>query len=139
MLPACSDQLCLDSSDQGDGITPHYVLAGVVDGRGEQLDVTDASGATRAYPLRGPLVPETNLRVFMVDLGANDWRRLELRRAGQVLASQEMPLIQARSEECPAQVAPPTVRLQRGEAVSPVAPAAALLPASSGSPAHRQP
>jgi hypothetical protein len=108
MLPPCSEALCLSSSDESSGDAPRYVIAGTVDARADELRVTDAAGATRAYPLSGPLVPGSTLRVFMLDLGASDWRQLELLAGGRVLDTQQMPLYEARSEECQAQVAPPS-------------------------------
>jgi hypothetical protein len=108
MLPPCSEQLCVDSSDDSSGDSPRYVLTGTVETAAEQIRVTDSSGATRAYPLVGPLVQGTTERVFMLDLGAGDWRRLELVRGDHVVATQQMPLFRARSEECLTQVAPPS-------------------------------
>jgi hypothetical protein len=106
-LPPCNVALCLSSVDEsGDG-THDYVLTGTVDNRADELDVTDATGMSRAYPLTGPVIPGSALRVFMLDLGASDWRRLDLLANRKVIDAQTMPLLQARSEECDSQVAPP--------------------------------
>jgi hypothetical protein len=107
LLPPCSAALCLSSSDESSDNAPRYVLTGTVDAHADELDITDAAGTTRAYPLTGPLIAGSPLRVFMLDLGANDWRRLDLLAHGRIVESQQMPLLQARSEECDVQVAPP--------------------------------
>jgi hypothetical protein len=52
------------------------------------------------YPLRGPIVPNTDRRMFMLDLGRHDWRRLELLRGDAVVAVQVMPEWQAAAEDC---------------------------------------
>lgn len=96
--------LCLASAG-GDG--DDYVLSGTVPLDAEALRVTLAGGATATYPLVGPALLDTNRRVFMLDLGTHDWRKLELVRQGAVAQTLELPRTQAAFEDCSAKLGPP--------------------------------
>jgi hypothetical protein len=87
---ACTAALCLESS--GHGPPMQWNLAGVVSSDGEELRITNSSGMVRRYPLSGPVVPGfPEYRVFMLGLGRDDYVKLELLRAGVVVAEQELP------------------------------------------------
>ena len=58
------------------------MLSGTVPADADALDVTTADGATTEYPLTGPVL-DGDRRVFLLDLGAQDWRKLGLVRGGQ--------------------------------------------------------
>jgi len=96
------DEVCVDS--QGGG--PGYVLTGLVPADGEAARVTLAGGATRTFPLQGPIVRGTERRVLMMELGERNWRKLEVIRAGNVMATAEMPAFMAVAEDCQAQAEP---------------------------------
>jgi hypothetical protein len=95
--------LCLQSMSLDHG----FALEGTVPADAEALRVTTADGSTATYPLVGPRLSDAGLRVFMVDLGAHDWRKAELIRNGAVSATASMPPTQAAYEDCAAQLAPP--------------------------------
>ena len=62
-----------------------WVLAGTVAADADTIEVTTADGQTAAYPLTGPLLAGGDRRVFMLELGKTDWRRLVLIRGGEVV------------------------------------------------------
>ena len=95
------DDICLRSSGAGHSLTSiEFLLAGTVRRDATALRITRSRGAPTEYPLRGPLVPGTSRRIFMLWLGRNDWRRLELLRGGSVVAEQRMPAAMAASSDC---------------------------------------
>jgi len=100
--------ICLQPDDEGtgDGSVHAYVLGGTVAAGAEALRVTQAGGATATYPLVGPTVRGSDARVFMLELGAHDWRKLELVRGGAVAATQTMPSFEAASEDCGDKIGP---------------------------------
>lgn len=105
--PRC-DALCLDSDSSGaaDPATEDFRLEGTVPVDAEALRVTVAGGGTATYPLVGPRLSDSSLRVFMVDLGNHDWRKLELIRNGSVASTLTMPAFQVTYEDCEQQVGP---------------------------------
>ncbi len=106
-VPPC-DVICLDSDggESGDGADT-YLLSGTVPRDAEAIRVTEAGGTTATYPLLGPRVLDTERSVFMLDLGAHDWRKLELIRGGAIVATAEMPTLMAAYEDCAAKIDPP--------------------------------
>jgi hypothetical protein len=52
-------------------------------------------------------VLDSNRRVFLLDLGVSDWRKLELIRAGAVAETAQMPAFIAAYEDCTDKVGPP--------------------------------
>ncbi len=108
MYATACDVICLGSDSRGDGNgADSYVLTGTVPRDAEALRVTMAGGTTATYPLVGPRVLDTARNVFMLDLGAHDWRKLELIRGGAVTATVEMPAFITAYEECGQKVGPP--------------------------------
>ena len=75
------------------------MLSGTVPADADALDVTTADGATTEYPLTGPVL-DGDRRVFLLDLGAQDWRKLGLVRGGQVVDETAMPAATAAGEDC---------------------------------------
>jgi hypothetical protein len=58
-------------------------------------------GETRAYQLDGPLVPGfPSRRVFMVDLGAERYRRIVVSAGGSAVATNEKQPVAVAGEEC---------------------------------------
>ena len=101
------DALCLDSSGTGVDRTT-YVLAGTVPASAAALRVTLADGSVATYPLAGPPLPGfADRRIFLLGLGASDWRKLELAAGGTVTSTVEMPREQAAFEDCGAKVGRP--------------------------------
>jgi hypothetical protein len=93
--------LCLRSGGSGaTSASVHYLLAGTVSRDATALRITRSTGPPVLYPLRGPVLPGTDRRVFMVPLGRRDWRVLELLEGGAVTAVEEMPARQAAFEDC---------------------------------------
>jgi hypothetical protein len=95
--------LCLVSSSTGDRSSVRYLLAGTVSGDATALRITTARTRT-TYPLQGPVLAGTNRRVFMLELGHDDYRVLELLRGASVVDSRSLPVWQAAVEDCQASV-----------------------------------
>lgn len=105
-LPSCT-AICLESSGGGpDGSEMVRLLTGTVAADADTIDVTTADGTTTAYPLTGPLV-DGDRRVFMLELGSQDWRTLVLLRAGDAVDRTAMPKGEVAVDECDASVPPP--------------------------------
>jgi hypothetical protein len=97
--PSCTASLCLGYGGYGAPVL--WTLAGVVSSKGEELRVTFRSGTAKRYPLTGPLVrgfPE--YRVFLLELGREQHAKLELLRAGVVVAEDEFPAELADLRDC---------------------------------------
>lgn len=62
------------------------VLAGSVAEAADALRLSDGSGLQATYPLVGPVIDSSTQRVFMLALGPEDWRRLELLRGDEIYA-----------------------------------------------------
>ncbi len=106
-LEEACDSICLTSDEAGsDPKATSFVLVGTVGAAADALRVTLAGGSTATYPLVGPTIPGTDTRVFMAELGANDWRKLELARGGRIVRTVEMPALMAADEDCMAKVGP---------------------------------
>jgi hypothetical protein len=102
------DVICLDSEGGSSGdAAATYVLSGTVPLDAEAIRVTVSGGSRATYPLLGPRVLDTERSVFMLDLGAHDWRKLELIRGGAILATAEMPPFMVAYEDCLSKVGPP--------------------------------
>ena len=93
--------LCLVSSSTGDRSSIRYLLAGIVSRDATALRITTAHTRT-TYPLQGPVLAGTNRRVFMLELGHDDYRVLELLRGASVVDSRSLPVWQAVVEDCQA-------------------------------------
>ena len=107
-LPPCG-VICLGSTGgSSDGGVNTYVLSGTVSRDAEAIRVTVAGGMTATYPLVGPTVLDSDRRVFLLELGVNDWRKLELIRGGAVAATAQMPEFTAAYEDCIDTIGPPT-------------------------------
>jgi hypothetical protein len=80
-------QVCLDRSGHYDYDTPPWLLSGIVSAKAEELRIVFPNGRAARYPLTGPTVPGfPDRRVFMVDLGRESHRRLELLIGGEAVA-----------------------------------------------------
>lgn len=97
--------VCLASSGTGSVSAERWVLTGTVAADADALDVTTADGATTEYPLTGPVL-DGDRRVFLLELGAHDWRKLALVRGGRVADEKTMPAAEAAAEDCNAEVGP---------------------------------
>lgn len=68
------------------------VLAGAVAKTADALRLSAGAGLEATYPLVGPVIDSSTQRVFMLALGPEDWRRLELLRGDEVYAvDQDFP------------------------------------------------
>jgi hypothetical protein len=106
-LPSCG-VICLASEGgSGDGGADTYLLSGTVPLDAEAIRVTVAGGMTATYALVGPRVLDSDRRVFLLELGAYDWRKLELIRRGAVAATAQMPAFTAAYEDCTDTIGPP--------------------------------
>jgi hypothetical protein len=83
-----------------------WVLSGTVAPDADAIDVTTSAGTTAEYPLTGPLVAGGDRRVFMLELGKADWRKLVLLRGGRVVDESTMPAMAAASEDCMTKLGP---------------------------------
>lgn len=105
-LPSCT-AICLESSGGGpDESDMVRLLSGTVAADADTIDVTTADGTTTAYPLTGPLV-DGDRRVFMLELGSQDWRTLVLLRGGDAVDRTAMPKGEVAVDECDASVPSP--------------------------------
>lgn len=91
--------LCLVSAPRGAHARISYLLAGTVRRDATMLRITTARART-VYPLSGPLLWGSDKRVFMLDLGRDDYRTLELLRGRTVIDSVTMSYGQASIEDC---------------------------------------
>jgi hypothetical protein len=90
-VPARCSKLCLDLMASGPGTTTRYLLSGVVNSKADELRAEFADGRIVPYGLTGPLVPGfPGYRVFMLDLGTDLYRRLELRLSDKDLAEETL-------------------------------------------------
>jgi len=98
-------EICLTSNGSGSDLAQEvWVLSGTVAADADAIDVTTADGATADYPLTGPVLDGSDRRVFMLELGSSDWRKLVLLRAGEVVDQTSMPAAAAAGEDCLAKV-----------------------------------
>jgi hypothetical protein len=103
--PSCTASLCLGHG--GHGVPILWTLAGVIASKGERLRLTLRSGTTKTYPLTGPLAPGfPEYRVFLLELGREQLLKVELLRAGVVVAQDEVPAELADFRDCLANAAP---------------------------------
>jgi hypothetical protein len=95
--------ICLASNPKGgtSGAPIDYLLAGTVSTGATALRIT-TSRTRMIYPLGGPILHGTDRRAFMLDLGRNDYRVLELLHGTSVIDSRELPAMQAAFEDCQA-------------------------------------
>ena len=98
-------QICLASDGSGAVSADDWVVSGTVVADADALDVTTADGSTTEYPLAGPVL-DGDRRVFMLDLGSQDWRKLALVRGGGVVAETTMPAASVASEDCERKAGP---------------------------------
>jgi hypothetical protein len=125
--PHCA-ALCLASDGAGSDMAHEtWVLSGTVAADADALDVTTADGTTAEYPLTGPVLGGGDRRVFMLELGKVDWRKLTLLRGGQVVDEAAMPAFSAASEDCMVKVGPMPPPMPPVPPVSgPIAPTAEM-------------
>ncbi|HEX7526055.1 MAG TPA: hypothetical protein VF327_07080 [Gaiellaceae bacterium] len=104
--PHCA-ALCLTSDGAGSNMADEtWVLSGTVAPDADAIDVTTSAGTTAEYPLTGPLIAGGDRRVFMLELGKADWRKLVLLRGGRVVDESTMPAMVAASEDCMGKLGP---------------------------------
>jgi len=118
-------EICLTSNGSGSDVAHEvWVLSGTVAAGADALDVTTADGTTAEYPLTGPVLDGGgDRRVFMLELGKTDWRKLTLLRGGDIVDQAAMPALSAASEDCMAKVGPiPTPAPTAPPVSGPVAP-----------------
>jgi hypothetical protein len=84
--PQCTE-LCLAVLTTNDR---RAILAGTVTERADLLLLTGPDGREREHDLSGPMIEGTDRRVFITDLGGDEWWSMELRRGGETLATDDM-------------------------------------------------
>jgi len=85
--------LCLELSGSSGGDTVFdYLVSGLVASEADDLRITLDDGQVEDVALTGPVVPGfPKYRVLMLGLGGAQYRRLELRREGKVIAEENVP------------------------------------------------
>ena len=69
-----------------------YLVSGLVASEADDLRITLDDGQVEDVALTGPVVPGfPKYRVLMLGLGGAQYRRLELRREGKVIAEENVP------------------------------------------------
>ena len=98
--PLCR-KICVQIVQTRTGSEALYLLGGVVASGDDRLQVTTDDGQVATYGLTGPVVPGfPGYRVFMLDLGRNLYRRLELLARDRVVAEEKLSAAQIRSLRC---------------------------------------
>ena len=102
------ENLCLDlSGSSGSKGVYVYLLSGVVASQADDLRITLDDGREEDFALTGPVVPGfPKYRVFMLDLGRDLYRRLELRHDDKVIAEETQSPSEIRMTRC-GEVDPP--------------------------------
>jgi hypothetical protein len=94
-------KICVQIVQTRTGSEALYLLGGVVASGDDRLQVTTEDGQAATDGLTGPVVPGfPGYRVFMLDLGRNLYRRLELLAHDQVVAEEKLSAAQIRSLRC---------------------------------------
>jgi hypothetical protein len=95
------DKICLGLSASGSGSAERYLLSGVVASEADSLRMTLDDGRVANYALTGPVVPGfPKYRVFMLDLGRDLDRLLELRRDDKTIAEEKRSPVEIRMMRC---------------------------------------
>jgi hypothetical protein len=76
------------------------LLYGVVSARAEEIEVALDAGEKRRYPLDGPVVGDSDERVFMVDVGNRTYTNIETFAGGESLARYARPRNEWAYEHC---------------------------------------
>lgn len=94
--------LCLDlSGSSGRDAVYAYLLSGVVASQADDLRITLDDGRQEDFALTGPVVPGfPKYRVFMLDLGRDLYRKLELRHDDEVIAEETRSPSEIRMTRC---------------------------------------
>lgn len=110
-------KLCVSVFGAGTSEAPR-LLSGVVDSKADELRITYDDGRVVPHGLTGPLVPGfPGYRVFMLDLGRDLYRRLELRLSDKDLAEETLSRAQIQVLRCGEQ-SPPALPGQEGSSRS---------------------
>lgn len=88
---ACVSTLAVDAR--------HSVLAGTLPASADAVRVTIA-GRETIHPLSGPVIDGSGRRVFMLDLGTEVWRRLEVFADGRLVDTVELSADEVTMWEC---------------------------------------
>jgi hypothetical protein len=99
-------EVCVDSTGSGDLGDLTYYLTGFVPSEADSVRITLKGGTAKMYPLNGPVVDGTDRRVLMVELGRQDWRRIEAFRGDRLVAAQDLPAYLVAYDDCDEQVGP---------------------------------
>lgn len=107
--------LCLSlSGSSGSDEVYVYLLSGVVASQADELRITLEDGGVEDFGLNGPVVPGfPKYRVFMLDLGRDLYRRLELRQDDRVIAEETLSQAEIRMMRC-GENTPPVLPSQGG-------------------------
>jgi len=96
----------VESGGDGNVDETRYTLTGFVPSEADSVRVTLAGGAAKGYPLNGPVVEGTTLRVLMLELGHRDWRRVEVFRGQELIAAEDLPAAMVSFEDCEEKAGP---------------------------------
>jgi hypothetical protein len=95
------NKICLGLSGSGSGNASRYLLSGVVASEADTLRMTLDDGRVVDYGLTGPIVPGFHeYRVFMLDLGRDLDRRVELLRDDKTIAEEKRSPIAIKMMRC---------------------------------------
>jgi len=106
-------KLCLDlDGSSGSNAVYFYLLSGVVASEADDLRLTLDDGRVEDVGLTGPVVPGfPKYRAFMLDLGRDLYRRIELRRDEQVIAEETVSPAEIGMTRC-GEIVPPMLLSQ---------------------------
>jgi len=94
-------KICVQLLQTKTGGEALYLLGGVVASGNDSLRVTTEDGHVATYGVTGPVVPGfSDYRVFMLDLGRNLYRRLELLAGDHVVATETLSAAQIGALRC---------------------------------------
>jgi hypothetical protein len=94
-------KICVQLLQTKTGGEALYLLGGVLASGNDTLRVTTEDGHVSTYEVTGPVVPGfSDYRVFMLDLGRNLYRRLELLAGDHVAATETLSAAQIGALRC---------------------------------------
>jgi hypothetical protein len=118
--PPCQ-KICVQLLQTKTGGEALYFLGGVVAAQNDRLQLTTDDGRLETLGLGGPVVPGfPAYRVFMLDLGRNLYRRLELLAHDQVVAEETLSAAEIRALRC--NETPPALPSQGSTCIQRAAP-----------------
>jgi hypothetical protein len=97
---ACTESLCIEELPVSTRDGDHRAVAGVVSSSADRIVLTMRGGEERAYPLTGPTVLDFAERAFMVDLGGDSYRSIDVYDGDRRLGHREKSPAMLAFEDC---------------------------------------